>query len=66
MIKRTSVKGRSYTKKKELAVLEKFINSMHGNSWPISKKVMLTILGIDEFDDLCDLKKRYKRILRDE
>ncbi len=55
---------RHFTKKEEIRVLEKFITAMHGESCQVTLKVMKTILDIKNFDDLNDLKKKYKERMK--
>jgi hypothetical protein len=49
------------TKKEELRILNKFINSIHGENKFICHQVMLNIIAID-YDGLDDLRKKYKNI----
>jgi len=58
----TQMKRPNLTKKEEYRVLQKFIETFHGESWPVCHLVMRKILKIKKWDGLNDLKKRYKNV----
>ena len=57
---------RPFTKKEELRVLEKFMHALHGESCIVTFKVMRRILDIENFDGLYELKKKYKKRMKDD
>lgn len=51
------------TKKQEIRILDKILQTIHGENWLVCKKVMEKILVVDRvetFDGLQDLKRKYK------
>lgn len=54
-----------FTKKEELRVLGKFLDALHGEDCRLTYKVAYRILSLAPYDDLDDLKKRYKSTMKD-
>jgi hypothetical protein len=55
---------RPFTKKEELRVLDKFIDTLHGESSIVTSKVMRNLLEIGYLRGLVELRKKYKERMK--
>ncbi len=53
---------KTITKKEELRILRKFTDAIYGENSDICHIIMARIIGINHYDSLSGLRKKYKEI----